>query len=130
MKRTVTLTNLQIANSHAGLSLLAGKSMATIPGFSIFKNKAALTPHAKDYHEYRQQILKRHALLDGRGNPVVQDKQVLFETPEAEAAAVAELEVLVAIEVTVEIRTVALAELGGVEVEPEVLEALEWMIEE
>ena len=130
MKRTVTLTNQQIIDGQAGLNILAGQKMAIVPGFSVAKNKAAIAPHAKDYHDYRNQILKRHAQADSRGNVAISNGLVLFETPEAEAAAVAELAELGAIEVTVEIRTLALAALTGVEVEPNVIGALEWMLEE
>lgn len=42
----------------------------------------------------------------------------------------AELAELGAIEVTVEIRTLALESLAGVEVEPNVLGALEWMFDD
>ncbi len=130
MGKTVTLTNLQIANGYAALDVLIAKEMETAPGWSIFKNKATLTPHAKDYHEYRQKILKRLARLDERGNPLTEDRKILFETPEAEAMAVAEIDELMAIEVTVEIRTIALAALRGVKIAPEIFEVLEWMIVE
>lgn len=130
MRKTVTLTNQQIIDAQAGLNILAGQKMAIVPGFSVAKNKAAIAPHAKDYHDYRQQILKRHAKHDSRGNIENQKGMVIFGTAEAEAEAVAELAELGAIEVTVEIRTIALAALGDVAVEPNVLGALEWMFDE
>lgn len=130
MKKQVTLTNQQIIDAQAGLNILAGQKMAITPGFSVAKNKAAIVPHAKDYHEYRQQILKRHAQIDSRGNMSTNGGMVIFGTSEAEAEAVAELAELGAIKVTVEIRMLALQSLAGVEVEPNVLGALAWMFDE
>ncbi len=129
-KKIVTLTNQQLIDGKAGLDILASQKMAIVPGFSVAKNKAAIAPHAKDYLDYRNQILKRHAQADSRGNVAISNGLVLFETPEAEAAAKSELDELGAIEVTVEIRTLALASLGDMAVEPNVLGALEWMFEE
>jgi hypothetical protein len=131
MKKTITLTNHQLVESSAALNVLATQKMAITPGFSVAKNKAALMPHTRDYEEFRQGILKRHARLDGGGNPIASHTgEALFTTMEARDAAMAELAELGAIEVTVEIRTLGLAALDGVEVEPNVLGALEWMLDE
>lgn len=142
MKKIVTLTNRQIVNAQAALVILGGLKIAILPGFRIAQNRAEIAPHAKNYQEFRQGIFKRHAKQDSRGNVAISNGLVQFETPEAEETALAEIAELEAIEVQVEIRTVALAAIAGDDnedseakkkrppVEPDVLGALMWMIVE
>lgn len=136
MKKQITLTNQQIAESHAALSLLTAHVwMAILPGFDVAKNKAALTPHAKDYNEFRQAIIKRYAHLDGAGNPMADHRgEAIFTSIQAKTTALAEIAELDTIEVVVEILTVTLADIAGEEkkskLPPDVLGILDWMIEE
>lgn len=131
MKKTVTLTNIELANAAAALDIFGRRDMAIIPSFKVAQVRKALQGPAQSYQEYREQILRNRALMDGSGRIKTSEAgTVIFNSPEDEAAAKAELTQLNDIEVSVDIQTISLATLGETPAPPNVLEALLWMFDE
>lgn len=130
MKKTITLTNIELATAAEALAIFGRRDMAIIPSFKVGQVKKALADHAQAYQDYREKILRSYAVIGEDGQIKIEKNLVVFNSKEDEAAAKAELEQLNAIEVTVDIQTVALATLGETPAPPNILEPLLWMFDE
>lgn len=145
MKKTVTLSNIEIVKAVNALSILCQQERALNPQFVLTKNKKALEQHATDYQDFHIGILNEFAEKDENGNIKQEDKEikdeagvvvsvvknvVVFPTPEAGASAKAKVLELEQLPVEVEYRSVAINSMTAQGVDQSVLEALLWMFEE
>lgn len=131
MKKTIVLTNIEIMESDAGLSMLAQEKMAVVPGFAVAKNKSALRSHVTDFTNYRKDVLTRYGHKDHTGNLILDGNQeVVFNSPDMKDTALHELEELGAVTVEVTLEVITLSSLSGLSVSPNVLGALLWMFDE
>jgi hypothetical protein len=131
MKKTFTLSNLEIMDADVGLGLLAQEKMAVVPGFLVAKNKSALKPHVADFMNYRKEILNRYGHKDHTGNLILDaNGDVIFNTPENKDTALQELDELMHVTVELTLEIITLSSLSGLSVPPNVLGSLLWMLDE
>ena len=132
-KQEVTLSNIQIITSLDGLMALRQKELPVDLGFSLVDNLKTIRKRVEAYNEYRMELLKKYAKLDGQGNPVVKDNGFIdFPDKGSEKMAEADVVALNKAEVTDSYVLYTRQEFkaAGLPIAPAVLEVLDWMIRE
>ena len=112
----------QLVSSAEPLSRLSRLGLKPRIALRVKRVLRAVQPELDDYNKVRVELLEKH------GYKATDGKQYLFEKPENEAAFMAELNDATSEEVTLEIKTLTLDELGDVEISGGDLLALDWLI--
>lgn len=129
-KQEVTLSNIQIITSLEGLMALRQKELPVDLGFSLVDNLKTIRKRVESYNEYRAELFKKYAKLDGQGNLVVKESGFVdFPDKTAEQAAEQAVIALNKVEMTDSYILYTRGEFkaAGVPIALVVLEALGWM---
>lgn len=118
----VEMTVKEALASQQALQQFGSNKFPIQVSLTLAKNLRTLNEVSDKYNDRRNDLVKKH----GKKNPETNAVQV---TPENQEKFADEINKLVSEEVTLTLKTVSLADLGRkVEMEPNVLVALQWMI--
>ena len=121
------LTNRQIVQAVPAINVLHTLQLPIKTSFRVAKTSRALDTILKDYNKTLKKIQEKHAEYEDGKMKVNEDNQIQFKDPESFNEA---FEELMALESEVKIRTVKLEDLGNVEVAPQVIYQLDWLLED
>ena len=125
---TMKITNGQLIDAWPAIQNLGAlKGLPTKTSYWLGKSIAKLKGRLEDCERTRVKILLDHAELDADGNPVTMGAQVKLKDAKAFEAAFGELR---GIEIDVDVKQVALADLGATALTPADFTALDWLIVE
>lgn len=126
------MNNNEIVATHMALiGIISRKEKYPVKfSFALSKNARAVEKLNKDFEESRNKLLDEYNVKNKAGEPAYKETNQIDIAPEYKEAWENEVRELLEIEVEANIHMVALSALDGLNIEPDVLYACDFMLEE
>ena len=124
------LTNLTILNGMASLSTLSQEKLPISISYQISKNISKLNNELKIYNEERQKLINKYGKKDENDKLIIGDKNEITFKEECKIDWNRDFSELLSIENEIDIAKISIDSLEGIELSPNEIMSIEFMIEE
>lgn len=125
-----SLSNIEMMTIISNLPLLSNKTFPVRVSFAITKNKNKINQELKPFFEERQKLIDKYVQKDEKGNVQMDSKKKFIFKSDCKELWDKEINTLFGIKNNIEIHTIKINQLDGLNMTVDEMETLDFMIEE